>query len=232
MVGWRLRGHRNHPRSQPPCILAIARRRGQQRRVRHHASGADSYAMFNRLTGPERLDRVEALLPEHRERLFPPTETLSLFLPPGAVVRWQLPARGQRRPGQTGNRWAEARQYGHRWLLSGTGASAGEEGLAPGARDGRDRYPGGGRGVTGAPDRRDDGPLGGHRSESGDHSAAGKPTAGARVSDPPRGGAAVPGQRCAARWRDRSLWGQRRRRATPVARDARFPPRRRHPARG
>jgi hypothetical protein len=36
--------------------------------------------MFNLLTGPELLDRVEALLPEHRERLFPPTETLSLFL--------------------------------------------------------------------------------------------------------------------------------------------------------
>ena len=26
------------------------------------------------------LDRVEALLPVHRERLFPPTETLSMFL--------------------------------------------------------------------------------------------------------------------------------------------------------
>jgi hypothetical protein len=36
--------------------------------------------MFNLLTGPQLFDRVEALLPEHRERLFPPTETLSLFL--------------------------------------------------------------------------------------------------------------------------------------------------------
>jgi hypothetical protein len=36
--------------------------------------------MFNLLTGPQVLDRVEALLPEHRERLFPPTETLSMFL--------------------------------------------------------------------------------------------------------------------------------------------------------
>jgi hypothetical protein len=53
---------------------------GQQRRVVHYASNADSYAMFNLLTGPQLLDRVEALLPEHRERLFPPTETLSLFL--------------------------------------------------------------------------------------------------------------------------------------------------------
>ncbi len=53
---------------------------GQQRRVHHYTSNADSYAMFNLLTGPQLLDRVEALLPEHRERLFPPTETLSLFL--------------------------------------------------------------------------------------------------------------------------------------------------------
>ena len=53
---------------------------GQQRRVREYAGSADSYAMFNLLTGPQLLDRVEALLPEHRERLFPPTETLSMFL--------------------------------------------------------------------------------------------------------------------------------------------------------
>jgi hypothetical protein len=36
--------------------------------------------LFNPLTGPRLLDEVEALLPEHRERLFPPTETLSMFL--------------------------------------------------------------------------------------------------------------------------------------------------------
>jgi hypothetical protein len=36
--------------------------------------------MFNLLTGPQLFDRVEASLPAHRERLFPPTETLSLFL--------------------------------------------------------------------------------------------------------------------------------------------------------
>ena len=54
--------------------------KGQQRRVREYAGSADSYAMFNLLTGPQLLERVEALLPEHRERLFPPTETLSMFL--------------------------------------------------------------------------------------------------------------------------------------------------------
>jgi hypothetical protein len=52
----------------------------QQQRVRHYAGNTDSYAMFNLLTGPQLLDRVEQLLPEHRERLFPPTETLSMFL--------------------------------------------------------------------------------------------------------------------------------------------------------
>ena len=53
---------------------------GQQRRVQHHADRADSYAMFNLLTAPRLFDHLEASLPEHRERLFPPTETLSLFL--------------------------------------------------------------------------------------------------------------------------------------------------------
>jgi hypothetical protein len=52
----------------------------QQRRIREHARDSDAYAFFNLLTGPELLDQVESLLPQHRERLFPPTETLSMFL--------------------------------------------------------------------------------------------------------------------------------------------------------
>ena len=52
----------------------------QQRRVRSGASNRDSYDFFNVLTSPELLDQVETLLPDHRERLFPPTETLSMFL--------------------------------------------------------------------------------------------------------------------------------------------------------
>ena len=32
------------------------------------------------LTSPELLGQIESQLPEHRERLFPPTETLSMFL--------------------------------------------------------------------------------------------------------------------------------------------------------
>ena len=34
---------------------------------------------FNLLTGPALFDKVESLLPQHRERRFPPTETLSTF---------------------------------------------------------------------------------------------------------------------------------------------------------
>lgn len=52
----------------------------QQQRIRRRAADSDSYAFFNVLTGPELLEPVEMLLPEHRERLFPPTETLSMFL--------------------------------------------------------------------------------------------------------------------------------------------------------
>ena len=51
----------------------------QQQRVLHHAGNTDSYAMFNLLTGPQMLDRVEALLPNHRERMFPQSVTLSMF---------------------------------------------------------------------------------------------------------------------------------------------------------
>ena len=52
----------------------------QQHRVRGHARNSDGYSFFNLLTSPELFDEVESLLPAHRERLFPPTETLAMFL--------------------------------------------------------------------------------------------------------------------------------------------------------
>ena len=52
----------------------------QQHRARHLASSADAYSFFNLLTSPELFEQVESLLPDHRERLFPPTETLSMFM--------------------------------------------------------------------------------------------------------------------------------------------------------
>ena len=52
----------------------------QQHRVQHYAAASDAFGFFNQLTSPELLDTLESALPEHRERLFPPTETLSMFL--------------------------------------------------------------------------------------------------------------------------------------------------------
>lgn len=57
------------------------RARAQQcRQISRRVDHSDAYAFFNLLTGPAWFNQVEALLPEHRERLFPPTETLSMFL--------------------------------------------------------------------------------------------------------------------------------------------------------
>ena len=53
----------------------------KQQRIKTLAKNYDSYDFFNLLTGTEMLSTVEDLLPEgHRERQFPPTETLSMFL--------------------------------------------------------------------------------------------------------------------------------------------------------
>ena len=49
-------------------------------RIRQQASHSDSYTFFNASTALPWFDQVESLLPRHRERLFPPTETLSMFL--------------------------------------------------------------------------------------------------------------------------------------------------------
>ena len=52
----------------------------QHRRVLSRARSTDAYGFFNLLTGPQLLADVEELLPEHRERLYPPTETLSMYM--------------------------------------------------------------------------------------------------------------------------------------------------------
>lgn len=60
---------------------AMSRARAQQQRgVRSQARNADAYSFFDLLTGPALLDQVESLLPQHRERRYPPTETLSMFI--------------------------------------------------------------------------------------------------------------------------------------------------------
>jgi len=55
----------------------------QQQRIQKYTKETNSYTFFNLLTSPELLSSVEELLPEHRERLYPPTETLSMFLTQG-----------------------------------------------------------------------------------------------------------------------------------------------------
>lgn len=52
----------------------------QQHRIKTYRDNSHGYGFFNLLTSDTLLNKVEALLPEHRERLYPPTETLSMFL--------------------------------------------------------------------------------------------------------------------------------------------------------
>jgi hypothetical protein len=52
----------------------------QQRRIGSRACNSDAYSFFNLLTAPALFDKVESVLPQHRERRYPPTETLSMFL--------------------------------------------------------------------------------------------------------------------------------------------------------
>jgi len=56
-------------------------RSGQHRQqIQRRARQVDAVGFFNLLTGPELLEVTEAHLPEHRERLYPPTVALSMFL--------------------------------------------------------------------------------------------------------------------------------------------------------
>jgi hypothetical protein len=66
----------------------------QRRRVQMRIDNADAYGLLNLLTGPQLLDEVESELPEHRERLFPPTETL----PDTAENQEAYPQPGSQRP--------------------------------------------------------------------------------------------------------------------------------------
>ena len=51
-----------------------------QDRIRRQAHRAGAVDFFNVLTGPELLEMTEAHLPEHRERLYPPSVTLAMFM--------------------------------------------------------------------------------------------------------------------------------------------------------
>lgn len=58
----------------------------QRDRIRRHAGYVGAVDFFNMLTGPELLEMTEAHLPEHRERLYPPTVTLSMFMKQGLAA--------------------------------------------------------------------------------------------------------------------------------------------------
>jgi hypothetical protein len=61
-------------------LLNATHKSHRQQRVSQHSDHVDSLRFFNLLTSAELFNEVETRLPEHRERVFPPTETLSLFL--------------------------------------------------------------------------------------------------------------------------------------------------------
>lgn len=52
----------------------------RQRHVGRRMRATEAVEFFNVLTGPELLETTEALLPEYRERLYPPTVVLSMFM--------------------------------------------------------------------------------------------------------------------------------------------------------
>ncbi|MHB8415895.1 MAG: transposase [Acidiferrobacteraceae bacterium] len=51
-----------------------------RKHIRRHVREIEVVDFFNLLTGPELLETTEPSLPEHRERLYPPTVTLSMFM--------------------------------------------------------------------------------------------------------------------------------------------------------
>lgn len=51
-----------------------------RQQIQRRARRVDAVGFFNLLTGPELLEVTEAQLPQHRERLYPPTVTLSMFM--------------------------------------------------------------------------------------------------------------------------------------------------------
>jgi len=55
-------------------------RQQYRNRITGHIRRANAVDFFNLLTGPELLEMTERHLPEHRERLYPPTVALSMFM--------------------------------------------------------------------------------------------------------------------------------------------------------
>jgi len=60
------------------CSARASKR--QQQSVRKIQHQADATVFFNALTDVGMFEKIESLLPEHRERLYTPTDTLSMFM--------------------------------------------------------------------------------------------------------------------------------------------------------
>lgn len=52
----------------------------RDKRIERRTGSAKAMDFFNVLTSPELIEATETLMPEHRERLYPPTVTLSMFM--------------------------------------------------------------------------------------------------------------------------------------------------------
>lgn len=75
--------HISSPPTPKPALrdrcAAFQSERRHSRTVRQ-AQRLQAVDFFNVLTGPELLQKTEALLPQHQEREYPPTVTLATFL--------------------------------------------------------------------------------------------------------------------------------------------------------
>jgi hypothetical protein len=60
-----------------PTAIALRTKQGF---IQRKSTQSDCLYTFNLLTNDLLFDEVERLLPPHRERLFPPTETLAMFV--------------------------------------------------------------------------------------------------------------------------------------------------------
>ena len=56
------------------------RSKQHRQQIARRARRVDAVGFFNLLTGPELFEVTEAHLPEHRERLYPPTVAVSMFM--------------------------------------------------------------------------------------------------------------------------------------------------------
>lgn len=59
---------------------ARSRRQQQAKRIERRTGSVQAMEFFNVLRSPELIETTEALMPAHRERLYPPTVTLSMFM--------------------------------------------------------------------------------------------------------------------------------------------------------